>query len=143
MASINYNALFKYMANGSVLFDGSHTLKAMLLTSTYSSYIDKDHDYVDDVKSYEVTGTGYTEWGNACTPTVDATDNANDKQTISFSITSWTSSTITARYCVIYRYRGTTASANELVCCLDFGSNQSSSSGTFAVSVTSPLTIQN
>lgn len=141
MASINYNALFKYMANGSVLFDGSHTLKAMLLTSSYTP--DKDHDYTDDVNTYEVTGTAYTAWGNACTPTIDATDNANDKQTISFSITSWPASTITARYCVIYRYRSTTASANELICCLDFGSNQSSSAGTFAVSVTTPLTIQN
>lgn len=141
MASVNSNSLFKFMANGSVLFDGSQTHKAMLLTSSYTP--NKDHDYTDDVNSYEVTGTGYTAWGNTCTPTIDAVDNTNDKQTISFSITPWTSSTITARYCAIYRYRSTTASANELICVLDFGSNQSSSAGTFAISVTTPITIQN
>ena len=141
MASVTSNSLFKFMANGSVLLDGSHTLKAMLLTSSYTP--NKDHDYTDDVNTYEVTGTGYTAWGNSVTPTIDSVDNVNDKQTFSFSITSWPSSTITARYCAIYRYRGTTASANELICVLDFGSNQSSSAGTFAVSVTTPITIQN
>lgn len=141
MASINSNSLFKYMANGSVLFDGSQTHKAMLLTSSYTP--SKTHAYCSDVNTYEVTGTGYTQWGNTATPTIDATDNVSNKQTISYSITSWTSSTITARYCAIYRYRSTTASANELICVLDFGSNQTSNAGTFAVSITTPITIQN
>lgn len=144
MASFVTDHLIKYMANGSVAIT-TDTFKCCLLTSSYTP--SKAHDYRDDAIGaaaiYEVVGTGYTAGGNAATPTVDATDTAGHTQTISWSITSWTSSTITARYGAIYKVRGGAASADELVAILDFGSNQSSSSGTFAISVTTPMTWAN
>jgi len=89
-----------------------------------------------------VTGTGYTAGGNACSVSVAAVDNTNNDVEISFTITSWTSATITARAAVIYKSTGT-ASADPLVGYVDFGSDVSSTNGTFAVTVSSPLKFQN
>ena len=140
MASLQSDYIYKYMANGSVNFS-TDTFKCCLLTSSYTP--SKTHAYRSDVNTYEVTGTNYTAGGNTATATIDATDTTNHKQTISWSITSWPSSTITARYGAIYKARGGAASADELIGILDFGSNQSSSAGTFAVSVTTPITFNN
>jgi hypothetical protein len=90
-----------------------------------------------------VTGAGYTTGGNACAVTVAATDNTNNDVEISFSVTSWTSATITARAGVIYKSRGGASSADELVGYVDFTSDVSSTNGTFAVTVSTPLKFQN
>ena len=47
--------------------------------------------------------------------------------------TSWTTSTITARGAVLYKERGGADSANELLCYIDFGSDKTSSGGTFQI----------
>ena len=72
-----------------------------------------------------------------------AQDNTNSRVTVDFTVTSWTSSTITARAGVIYKSRGGASSADELVCYLDFGDDVSSSAGTFAVLVADPMVLQN
>ena len=138
MASLIYNSCIDYVCKGSIDFD-TDTFKMMLVTSSYTP--SKSHDFRDDVTD-EVTGTGYTTGGNAATPTVTK-DNTNNRVDISWTITSWTSSTITARAGVIYKSRGGASSADELVGYVDFGSDVSSSSGTFSVTITSPLRFQN
>lgn len=140
MASILSNSLFKYMANGSVDFD-TDTFKCMLLNNSYTP--SKSHDYRDDVSAYEVSGTGYTTGGNAATPTISAVDNVNNRVEISWSIASWTTATITAAYGAIYKSRGGAASADELVGILDFGGNQTSTAGTFTITVSTNLRFQN
>lgn len=140
MASFVSDHLIKYMANGSVAI-ATDTFKCCLLNSSYTP--SKAHSYRSDVSTYEVTGTAYTAGGNTATPTIDATDTAGHTQTISWSITSWPASTITARYGAIYKARGGAASADELIGILDFGSNQTSTAGTFAISVTTPMTWAN
>lgn len=138
MASLVYNSCVDYVCKGSIDFD-TDTFKMMLVTSSYTP--SKSHDFRNDVTD-EVTGTGYTTGGNAATPTVTK-DNVNNRVDISWTITSWTSSTITARAGVIYKSRGGASSADELVGYVDFGSDVSSSSGTFSVTITSPLRFQN
>lgn len=138
MASLIYNSCVDYVCKGSIDFD-TDTFKMMLVTDSYTP--SKSHDFRNDVTD-EVTGTGYTAGGNAATPTVTK-DNVNNRVDISWSITSWTSSTITARAGVIYKSRGGASSADELVGYVDFGSDVSSSSGTFSVTITSPLRFQN
>ncbi len=138
MASLIYNSCIDYVCKGSIDFD-TDTFKMMLVTDSYTP--SKSHDFRNDVTN-EVTGTGYTAGGNAATPTVTK-DNVNNRVDISWSITSWTSSTITARAGVIYKSRGGASSADELVGYVDFGSDVSSSSGTFSVTITSPLRFQN
>jgi hypothetical protein len=138
MASLIYNSAPDEMARGDIDFD-TNTFKAMLVTSSYTP--DKDaHDFRNDVTN-EVSGTGYTAGGATSAVTVTK-DTANDKVTIQFGAVSWASSTITARGCVYYKSRGGASSADELVAYADFGSDVSSSGGTFSVAA-STITLQN
>lgn len=139
MPSLVYNSCIRDAVVGNVDFD-TDTFKMMLVTSTYTA--SKSHAKRSDITN-EVTGAGYTTGGNACSVSVAATDNVNNDVEISFTVTSWTSATITARAGVIYKSRGGASSADELVGYVDFGSDVSSTNGTFAVTVTSPLNFQN
>jgi hypothetical protein len=138
MASLIYNSAIDDMARNNIDFD-TNTFKAMLVTSSYTPNKDT-HDKRDDVTN-EVTGTGYTAGGvtTACTVTKDT---ANDRVTLQFAAVSWATSTITARALVIYKSRGGASSADELVAYNDFGSDVSSSGGTFSVAA-STITLQN
>jgi hypothetical protein len=138
MASLIYNSCIDDLARNNIDFD-TNTFKAMLVTSTYTPNKDS-HDKRDDVTN-EATGTGYTAGGETSTVTVTK-DNTNDKVTIQFGAVSWSSSTVTARGCVYYKSRGGASSADELVAYNDFGSDVSSSGGTFSVAA-STITLQN
>jgi hypothetical protein len=143
MPSLVYNSFMRDIATGQVDCD-TDTFKMMLVNSSYTA--SKSHSKRSDIKSptdYEVTGVGYTAGGNACALTVAATDNVNNDVEISFSVTSWTSATITARAGVIYKSRGGLATADELVGYVDFLSNITSTNGTFAVTVSTPLSLTN
>ena len=139
MASLVYNSCIRDAVTGAIDFD-TDTFKMLLVTSSYSAA--KSHAKRSDITN-EVTGTGYTSGGNACSVSVAAVDNTNNDVEISFTVTSWTSATITARAGVIYKSRGGASSADELVGYVDFGSDVSSTNGTFAVTVSSPLKFQN
>jgi hypothetical protein len=137
MASLIYNSAIDDMARNNIDFD-TNTFKAMLVTSSYTPNKDT-HDKRDDVTN-EVTGTGYTAGGvtTACTVTKDT---ANDRVTLQFAAVSWATSTITARALVIYKSTGT-ASTDNLVAYNDFGSDVSSTAGTFSVAA-STITLAN
>jgi len=138
MASLIYNSAIDDMARGAIDFD-TDTFKALLVTSSYTPNKDT-HDKRDDVTN-EVTGTGYTAGGvtSACTVTKDT---ANDRVTLQFAAVSWATSTITARALVIYKSLGGASSADALVAYNDFGSDVSSTAGTFSVAA-STITLQN
>lgn len=138
MASLIYNSAIFDASTGAIDFD-TDTFKMMLVTSSYTAA--KTHTKRNAVTN-EVSGTGYTAGGNAAAATVTK-DDANSRVDITFVITSWTSSTITARAGVIYKSRGGASSADELVGYVDFGSDVSSTAGTFSVTITSPLRFQN
>lgn len=138
MASLIYNSAIFDASTGAIDFD-TDTFKMMLVTSSYTAA--KTHMKRNAVTN-EVSGTGYTAGGNTAAATVTK-DDANSRVDITFAITSWTSSTITARAGVIYKSRGGASSADELVGYVDFGSDVSSTSGTFSVTITSPLRFQN
>lgn len=138
MASLLYNRGLELWARGSIDFD-TDTFKVMLTTSSYTE--DKDaHDFRNDVTN-EVTGTGYTAGGNTVTVSVTL-DTANDRVDISLGGTTWTTSTITARKAVYYKSRGGASSADELIAVNDFGSDVSTSAGTFTLNA-STMRIQN
>jgi cation transport regulator ChaB len=138
MASLIYNSAIDDMARGAIDFD-TDTFKALLVSSAYTPNKDT-HDKRDDVTN-EATGTGYTAGGvtTACTVTKDT---ANDRVTLQFAAVSWATSTITARALVIYKSLGGASSADALVAYNDFGSDVSSTSGTFSVAA-STITLQN
>jgi hypothetical protein len=138
MASLIYNSCIDDMARGAIDFD-TDTFKAMLVTSTYTP--NKDTDLKRSAVTNEVTGTGYTAGGTASVVTVTK-DTSLDKVTVQFGAVSWASSTITARGCVYYKSRGGASSADELVAYNDFGSDVSSTGGTFSITA-STITLQN
>jgi hypothetical protein len=139
MASLIYNSCIDDTARGNIDFD-TNTFKAMLVTSSYTPNKDT-HDKRDDVTNEVANGNGYSTGGATSTVTVTK-DTANDKVTIQFGAVSWATSTITARGCVYYKSRGGASSADELVAYNDFGSDVSSTGGTFAVAA-STITLQN
>lgn len=130
MASQIYNTFKKKIMNGSIDLD-TDTIKIALVTSSYTPDIDA-HDFWDDVSANEVAASGTYAAGGAtltCTVTQDDTDNEG---VFDATDVSWTSATITARYAVIYKSTGV-AGTSPLICVIDFGSNQVSTLGTFAI----------
>jgi hypothetical protein len=138
MASLIFNSFHRDLATGAIDCD-TDTFKVMLVTSSYTPNKDT-HDKRDDITN-EVTGTGYTAGGATSAVTVTL-DTANDKTTIQFGAVSWATSTITARGAVIYKSRGGASSADELVAYNDFGSDISTTAGTFSLAA-STITLQN
>lgn len=139
MASLNYDSFFDDLSKGNVV-PSTDTYKAMLVTNAYTAN-KGTHAKRSDVTN-EVSGTGYTAGGASVTCTV-ASDTSLHKETYTFSNPSWSTATITARGMVIYKSRGGASSADNLVSYVDFGADIASTAGTFAVTLSSPLTIQN
>ena len=77
--------------------------------------------------AYEVVGTGYTIGGN--TLTGNAISYAGTTAWITFSDSSWTTATITARGALIYD----STQSNAAIAVLDFGADKTSTAGTFTV----------
>ncbi|MCM6778015.1 hypothetical protein NDR87_31030 [Nocardia sp. CDC159] len=107
------------------------TIKVMLCTSSYVP--DQDtHDFKDDVTN-EVSGTGYVAGGATLgTPTLTYTPATN---TLAFDggDVSWPSSTLTARYAVVYDSTPGTDATRPLIMYVDFGSDVSTTSGTLTI----------
>lgn len=106
------------------------TIKVALTTSSYTPNQDT-HDYFNDVTN-EVTGTGYTAGGNTLGSKTITYDDANNVIILDAADSTWASSTITARYAVVYASTGT-ASTSPLIGYVDFGSDQSSTNGNFTI----------
>lgn len=131
MSSLVYDNTKLKAGNGTINL-GSDTFKMMLVTSTYTPT--QAHAFRSDVTN-EVTGTGYTAGGSALTSVTWTLDSTNHRAVFSSAAPAWSASTITARAAVIYKSRGGAATADELVCYNDFGSDQTSTNGTFTVNV--------
>ncbi len=110
----------------------SDTIKCMLLTNTASPDQDAD-DYIDDLDTDEVTGTGYTAGGaTLAAKTITYTGATNKFMLDNTADIVWTSSTITAAYAVFYVDTGTPATS-AVISYVDFGGNVSSNNGDFTI----------
>lgn len=109
------------------LLEGVHasgdTYKIALFTD--SATLDKTTTAYSSTN--EVSGTGYDAGGKSLTGFTSGL--STDTAYITFSDPSWTSSTITARGCLIYN----SSKSNKAVAVFDFGSNVVSVSGTFTI----------
>ena len=104
----------------------AQTFKIALYTSSASL----DAATAAYTTSNEVSGTGYSAGGNTLTISTNPTNGGSGTTVfLSFSNTTWTSSTITARGALIYQSGG----SNPSVAVLDFGADKSSSSGDFEI----------
>lgn len=107
------------------------TLKVMLCTSSYTP--DQDtHQYKSSVTN-EVSGTGYTAGGATLGSVTVAYSSGTNTVTLDAADTSWSSSTITARYAVVYDSSPASDATRPLICYIDFGADVISNNGTFTI----------
>ncbi len=107
------------------------SIKVALFTSSYTPNIDTQ-DFFNDLTGEVAAGGGYTSGGQALANKTVTTDNTDDEGVFDADDVAWTSSTITARYAVIYKDTGV-ASTSALAGYIDFGSDQSSVNATFTI----------
>jgi len=132
MASKLYGQFLSQALNKEVDWD-TDTIKVALLTNAYTP--DQDaHNYFDDVSTYEVSGaTGYTAGGATLANKTNSYNSATNVIVLDADDVTWSSSTITARYAVIYDASPATNATKPLIGYVDFGSDQSSSNGNFTI----------
>lgn len=110
----------------------SDTIKVALCTSTYTPAQDT-HETMADITNEVANGNGYTTGGaTLASKTLDYTAGTNVIKFDAADVT-WGTSTITARYAIIYKYVDGTASNNMLLGYVDFGADMSSSNGNFTI----------
>jgi len=131
MPSKLYGNFLKQALNKEIDWD-SDTIKVALLSSSYTPNQDT-HDYYDDVSANEVTGTGYTTGGITLGSMTSTYDGTNNVIVLDAADVTWSSSTITARYAVVYDDTPATAGTKPLIGYVDFGSDQSSTNGNFTI----------
>ena len=124
MASVVYDSFLADVFSGAA--NTSHSYKALLTTSSYTE--DRGAHSKRSSVTNEVSGTGYTAGGVAVTLTASL-NTSTHKLTLTIGSATWSSSTITARKLVVYKTTGTAANDN-LVCCVDNGTDLVSSSST-------------
>ena len=130
MANLIFNSFKRDIANGSIDLD-TDIVNVMLVAATFVA--DADLDLKRSDVSGEVTGTGYTASGATLASKTVTVDNTNDRAIFDAADVVWTTATITARGAVLYKARGGVATADELICYIDFGSNISSTAADFTL----------
>lgn len=129
VTSFFYGNAFVSAFNGLIDFD-TDTIKVALCTSSYTPAQDT-HDFFNDVTN-EVSGTGYTAGGATLASASITYTGGTNVLKLDGADTSWTTSTITARYAVIYKSTGT-AATSPLIAYVDFGADVISSAGTLQI----------
>lgn len=123
-----YASFQSTLANKEVDLD-SDTLKVMLTTSAYTPN-QGTHKYKSSVTN-EVTGTGYTATGaTLASVTVNL---ATNTLTFDAADVTWPTSTITARYAVIYDSTPASDATRPLIAYVDFGADVSSTGADFTI----------
>ena len=131
MPSKLYGQFLSQALNKEIDWD-TDTIKVALLTNSYTP--DQDaHNYYDDVVANEVSGTGYTAGGNTLANKTNTYNSGTNVIVLDADDTTWSSSTITARYAVVYDATPATNATKPLIGYVDFGSDQSSSNGNFTI----------
>ena len=103
------------------LNDGN--VKVALCTSSYTP--DQDaHDFFDDITN-EVSGTGYTAGGSCLAGGTMTYTGASNIWAFDADNLIWPSSTITARYGIIYYNNAGSAAVSPLIAYLDFTNEES------------------
>ena len=124
MASVIYDSFIADVFAGTCTTASSY--KGMLVTSSYTE--DRGAHSKRSSITNEVSGTNYTAGGVALTLTASL-NTTTHILTLTIPTATWASSTITARKLIVYRTTGTAANDN-LVCCVDNGTDLISSSTT-------------
>lgn len=126
-----YNSFKKKIMDGSIDLD-TDNINVALLTSAYTANIDT-HTFYSDVTTQEVAqANGYTTKGVTLGSPVVTIDTTNDLAYFDAADVTWATSTITARYAVIFKNSGTNTTS-PLVGYVDFGADKVSDNGNFII----------
>ena len=109
------------------ILEGVHASTDTYKIALYTSSATLDASTTAYSATNEVTGAGYDAGGKTLTGFVSGLSTGTAY--ITFDDPSWTSSTITARGCLIYN----SSKSNKAVAAFDFGSDVISVSGTFTI----------
>lgn len=124
------------IASGFPVDWNNDTIKCALFASSASSFVTNSSGYTywSQVGTGEITGTGYTASGQATSGLVISLNNSGTttKVKLTGDNNAWPTSTLTARYAIIYKWTGQ-AHTSPLICWVDFGADQTSSTGTFEI----------
>ena len=130
MASYCFGQFPNKALNGEIDWD-TDTIKVSLHTSSFTPNQDT-MDYYDDVDN-EVSGTGYTSGGATLANASLSYDGGTNVNKLDADDVTWSSSTITARYAVVYKDTGVD-STSPLIGYVDFEEDIISNNGDFTIS---------
>lgn len=130
MASKMYGQMLLKALNKEIDWD-TDSIKVMLVSSSYSPNQDT-HAYKSDVTG-EASGTGYTAGGAALTSKTITYDASTNVIVLDAADVTWANSTVTARYAVVYDDSGASDATKPLLGYVDFGADQASANGNFAL----------
>lgn len=128
-----YGQFLKEALEGDVTDIGNAgtTVKCALCTSSYTPDQDS-HTSWSDITN-EASGAGYTAGGATLTnKSLTYTSGTNVIKFDADDVT-WSSSTITARYAVVYDATPAADADKKLICYVDFGEDKSSDNGTLQI----------
>ena len=114
-------------AFGTTVVRGSTAADSFYL-ALYTSAATLDATTTAYTATNEASGTGYVAGGQLLTVSTAPTSTSTTAW-LDFDNETWTSSTITARGCMIYNY----SQSNKCVAVLDFGADKTSTDGDFTV----------
>lgn len=130
VTALLYGGFLQSLANKEIDLD-TDAIKVMLCTSAYTPNQDT-HRYKSSVTN-EVSGTGYTATGATLTSVAVTYTAGTNTLMFDAADTSWASSTITARYAVIYDSTPATDATRPLIAYVDFGADVSSTAAAFTI----------
>lgn len=107
------------------------TIDVGLTSSSYTPNQDT-HDFYDDITNELSTAGGYTAGGAALGTKSISYDTATNDTRLIAATSSWTSATFTANKAFVYKSTGT-ASTSPLMLYVQFGGDNTVSSGTFSL----------
>lgn len=128
MASVVFTQLGFALASGTLQITTDAFRVALLSSSTV---LDPDQQFFSEVSADEISGAGYTAGGESVVLT-PIYDSAADTTRVTAPNITWSSSSITARYAVLYKDTGNPATSDLLVA-VDFGSDKTSVAGNFTI----------
>jgi hypothetical protein len=126
-----YGQAFVAAFNKEIDFN-SDTIKVALLGTGYTPNLDT-HNYFDDVVANEITGTGYTAGGATLSSAAVTYDAATNTLKLAGGNVSWSGSTLTARYAVVYDATPGSNATRPLIVLVDFDATMSSNAGVLSV----------
>lgn len=127
-----YGVPLKNLLGGTGVWDWDTSVIKCSLHTAYTADYDA-HDFMNDARSTEVTGTGYTADGVTLTCSAPSYDTASDQVRCDATDVSWTTSTISATDAVVWQNTGGADSTDPLIGGVDFGATVSTTAGTFQI----------